>query len=277
MNEINQIKQKIKESQRLAIKVGSNLLIENGHADQNGPAIRKDWLRGMAQDILALRQEGREVILVSSGAIAIGCEPILTRYRITKKQMTLPQKQAAAAYGQAELIGAWQRAFYEVGGKVRVAQHLLTHVDMKSEEGRTNAKNTINVILESGGVPIINENDTVATKEITFGDNDTLSGIVSPILNVDTLILFSYEIDGLYQNYGTVNQKLISHVQKIDRHIWGCVTEECSSHGTGGAVPKICCGQAMMDHHGSLIIAYGNVDRPFSRLMKTGIGTLFCA
>ena len=172
-------------SRRLVVKIGSALLVEPAGA------LRQAWLEALADDVAALRAGGAEVILVSSGAIAAG-RPVLG---LAGRALRLEEKQAAAATGQIRLAHAYQAALARHG--LTVAQVLLTLEDTEERRRHLNARATLSTLLRLGAVPVINENDTVATSEIRFGDNDRLAARVAAMIEADTLVLLS-DIDGLY-------------------------------------------------------------------------------
>jgi len=173
----------IKAARRITVKVGSSLLVE---AD----GVRRSWLASLGQDIGRLREEGRQVVIVSSGAVALG------RRRLSlKSSARLALKQAAAASGQPLLMRAWEEAVAGFG--IPTAQLLLTLDDTESRRRWLNARATIEVLLGNGALPVVNENDTVATEELRYGDNDRLSARVAQMIQADLLILLS-DVDGVY-------------------------------------------------------------------------------
>lgn len=176
---------RLQSSKRLVIKVGSALLVESAGR------LRTQWLQALADDVARCRTRGQDVVLVSSGAIALGRRIL----KLPQGPLPLEQKQAAAAAGQIRLSAAYQ----EVLGKheISAAQVLLTGDDTESRRRYLNARNTLSTLLELGAVPVINENDTVATEEIRYGDNDRLAARVAQMVSADCLVLLS-DVDGLY-------------------------------------------------------------------------------
>lgn len=174
------------ESRRLVVKIGSALLVD-GETRQ----IRRDWLDALADDVAACRKRGQEVVIVTSGAVACGREHL----GLVGRALKLEEKQAAAATGQIRLAHAYQETLAR--HDVTVAQVLVTLEDTEERRRHLNARNTIDTLLKLGAVPVINENDTVATAEIRFGDNDRLAARVAQMVSADTLVLLS-DIDGLY-------------------------------------------------------------------------------
>lgn len=173
----------IGKARRITVKVGSSLLV-----DETG--LRADWIRTLGEDLAKLRQGGSQLLLVSSGAVALGREQLGLR-----RDARLDGKQAAAAIGQPLLMRAWQRAMEPAA--IPTAQLLLTLADTESRRRWLNARATLEVLLQRGALPVINENDTVATEELRYGDNDRLSARVAQMVLSDALILLS-DVDGLY-------------------------------------------------------------------------------
>ena len=178
--------QSLATSRRLIVKIGSALLVDDESGD-----VRRAWLQAVVEDIAHCRSRGQEVVVVSSGAVAVG-----RRYlNLIGRTLKLEEKQAAAATGQIRLAHAYQEALGKHG--IPVAQILLTPEDTEERRRHLNARATIEQLLSLGAVPVINENDTVATQEIRFGDNDRLAARVAQMISADTLVLLS-DIDGLY-------------------------------------------------------------------------------
>ena len=177
---------RFKDAKRIVVKIGSALVVDNATA-----APRAAWLASVAADIAALRTRGVEVVVVSSGAIALARKAL----GLTRRRLRLEEKQAAAAVGQIRLAGAWQEALAAHG--LNAAQLLLTLEDSEDRRRYLNARATLATLINLGCVPVINENDTVATAEIRFGDNDRLAARVAEMIQADALLLLS-DIDGLY-------------------------------------------------------------------------------
>lgn len=216
-------------ARRMVVKVGSALL-----ADEEKGAIRTPWLGALAEDIAALRAQGTEVILVSSGAVAVGRGQL----GLNKPQLRLEEKQAAAACGQIRLAHAYQEALARHG--LGVAQVLLTLDDTEERRRYLNARRTIETLLRLGAVPVINENDTVATNEIRYGDNDRLAARVAAMASADTLVLLS-TIDGLYTADPRTNPeaRLVRDVPVITPEIEAMAGTAPPGYSSGGMVTKL--------------------------------------
>src|SRR5215472_10189257 len=210
-------------ARRLVVKIGSELL-----AGENGE-VRRSWLTALADDVARCRSRGQEVILVSSGAIAVGRRHLGLVGRVLK----LEEKQAAAATGQIRLAHAYQEALARHG--VTVAQILLTPEDTEERRRFLNARATLEQLLALGAVPVINENDTVATTEIRFGDNDRLAARVAQMVSADTLVLLS-DIDGLYtaDPRKVADAHHLPEVREITREIEAMGGEAATGYSSGG-------------------------------------------
>ncbi|MBR5472724.1 MAG: glutamate 5-kinase [Clostridia bacterium] len=232
---------------RIVVKLGTSTLAHGtGHLN-----IRR--VEEICKVISDIKNAGDEVIMVSSGAIGMG----VGKLSLKSKPTDIPTKQAAAAVGQCELMYTYDKLFSEYNHTV--AQLLMTGADLKNEERHQNFSNTLNRLLELGAIPIINENDTVATEEIVIGDNDTLAAIVAESIGADVLILFS-DIDGLYtaDPHKFADAKLIEFVDNIDENIIALAGGKGSSLGTGGMVTKLEAAKICMACGCDMIITNGN-------------------
>ena len=232
---------------RIVIKVGTSTLThQNGNIN-----IRR--IENLCKVISDLKNAGLEIIFVSSGAIAMG----VGKLGLSKKPQDIPSKQACAAIGQCELMYTYDKLFQEYNHTV--AQMLMTGADFENEERHTNFDNTLNRLLEFGVLPIINENDTIATSEIKVGDNDTLSAIIATSANADLLILLS-DIDGLYtaDPRKDADASLIPIVKEINEDIMNLAGTAGTSRGTGGMITKLNAAQICMDAGIDMIIANGS-------------------
>jgi len=253
---------------RLVVKVGSALLVD--------PAgeVRREWLASLADDIAARAREGQQVAVVSSGAIALGAR----RLGLSKGgRASLEDAQAAAATGQIALSGVWAELLEAQG--LTAAQMLVTLDDLEDRRRYLNVSATLDRLLKLGVVPVINENDSVATEEIRFGDNDRLAARVGSAANADGVILLS-DIDGLYtaNPHSNPDAKLIPIVDRIDAAIEAMADRESASGmGSGGMVSKIEAARIATSAGASLAIASGHGLHPLARFAESGRGTLFRA
>lgn len=256
---------RLKDKNKIVIKVGTSTLT---HPNGKLNLMRIEKLVRVLAD---LNNKGKQVILVSSGAIAAGA----AKMGITKKPTDMSKKQALAAIGQAELIRIYDKFFEEYSKTC--AQILVTKDGIINPIRRTNAKNTINELLKMGIIPVINENDTVSTHEIEFGDNDTLSAAVATMINADLLIILS-DINGMYTSDPRKNEEatLINEVFEFDNMIESYVFGTASAFGTGGMSSKIIAAKHCMEHGVDMIITNGeDPSIIFDVLDGNEVGTLF--
>jgi len=254
----------IVSARRIVIKVGSNLLsAESGQ-------ISEQYIVDLAAQIASAMRAGREIILVTSGAISAG----LARMGISRRPKSLPHLQAAAAIGQSHLMHLYASQFRAHG--VEVAQILLTADDLKARHRHLNARNTIVTLLEKGILPIINENDTVSTDEIKFGDNDTLSALVSNLIKADLLIILT-DIEGLMTMDPRKGEgKLIPEVSVIGPEIEALARGAGSERGTGGMASKLRAVKIVVSSGEAAVIAQGREREILTRLFAgERIGTFF--
>ena len=265
------IREAVKDKKRIVIKIGSSSLMHNETGRLNLGKIEK-----LVRTIVDIKNSGKDVVLVSSGAIAVGRMAI----GLNEKPDELPVKQACAAIGQAKLMMVYQKIFAEYSATA--AQVLMTKATVMNDKSRRNAQNTFNELLNLGAVPIVNENDTVSTYEIkqvqTFGDNDRLSAIVTSIIDADLLILLS-DIDGLYTDDPNSNPdaRFINQVDVIDDklHNMGKSTSG-SGVGTGGMATKLKAAGIAVSSGADMVIANGNDIDNIAKIMSgADVGTLF--
>jgi len=246
----------VKDGKRIVIKIGSALLVDAKHG-----TVHRKWLESLAQDIAEARARGQEVIIVTSGAIAVGRRHL----DLPNGNLRLDEKQAAAACGNIRLAHAYQ----EVLGhhKLSVAQILVTMEDSENRRRYINARNTIETLLRVGAVPLINENDTVATAEIRFGDNDRLAARVAAMVSADTLVLFS-DIDGLYTADPSKNPeaKFIPVVEQITPEIEAMAGGAASNVGSGGMTTKIAAAKIALNAGCRMVITKGERQNPLNAL-----------
>jgi glutamate 5-kinase len=253
---------------RLVIKIGSSLLV-----DASGE-IRRDWLAGVVADVAAAHAAGQRIAIVSSGAIALGAR----RLGLAKGgRASLEDAQAAAATGQIALSHAWAALLGAEG--LTAAQMLVTLDDLEDRRRYLNASATLDRLLSLGVVPVINENDSVATAEIRFGDNDRLAARIAQAAAAQGVILFS-DVDGLYTaNPGSdPTARLVPEVGRIDAHIRAMADGgSASGMGSGGMASKLEAARIAQGSGACLAIVTGKVDRPLSAYLASGRGTLFTA
>lgn len=247
----------LQSAQRVVIKVGSAQLIDPA----NG-APRPDRFDALASDIASLRQAGKQVVLVSSAAVALG----RPRLGLTPGQpLTLEEKQAAAATGQSVLIQSWDRAFSIHG--FPAAQALLSPTDTESRPRWLNARNTVETLLKLGAVPVINENDTVATEELRFGDNDRLAARAAQLVGAQALIILS-DVDGLYdRDPRETGAQHIAEISDITPEIEALAgPAKAGSAGTGGMASKLAAARIAMAAGCAVAITRGDHPRPLQAL-----------
>lgn len=253
---------------RIVIKIGSSLLV-----DREDRTLRHAWLAALAAEIEALHQLGKQVVLVSSGAIALGLKSL----GMTSRPTRLEDAQAAASIGQIQLAQAYQSIFAQKGRTI--AQILLTLGDLENRARYLNARSTVENLLEHGVLPVINENDTVATSEIRFGDNDRLAARVAQMIGADLLILFS-DIDGLYTADPNMDPDaaLIEEVTNVTPEIEAMAGPAgTTTAGTGGMVTKILAAKIALAGGCSMVIMNGIKPAPLSRLRGGEAATVFTA
>ncbi|MDP2333784.1 MAG: glutamate 5-kinase [Reyranella sp.] len=234
-------------SKRLVVKIGSSILVDEAKGE-----IRRDWLNALTDDVARLHKGGREVVLVSSGAIRLG----RTHLKLAPGPLKLEESQAAAATGQIQLAHAYQAALARHG--ITVAQVLLTLDDSEERRRYLNARQTMATLLGLKAVPVINENDTVATDEIRFGDNDRLGARVAEMISADTLVLLS-DIDGLYTGdpRSDSSAKFIPEIREITPAIEAMGGSAASEMSNGGMVTKLIAGRIAMAAGCRMAIADG--------------------
>lgn len=262
----DRVSDRLKPYKRIVIKIGSSLLVDR----ESG--LKADWLESLGDDVGALRVAGHEVLIVSSGAIALGRGLL----GLKPGPLKLEESQASAAAGQIAL----SRAYVDVLGKhdLQAGQILLTLSDTETRRRYLNARATIDTLLRLGAVPIINENDTVATSEIRYGDNDRLAARVATMMASDLLILFS-DIDGLYTAppNDDPNAKLIEQIDRITPEIEAMAGDAGTELSRGGMVTKIEAGKIATQAGTAMVIASGKTLNPISILRNGGKSSWFSA
>ena len=254
----------LKNSKIIVIKIGSSLLV-----DQN-MKIRKKWLSSFAKDIQELKSKNKKVIIVSSGAIALGCK----KMNYNKKNLKLDKSQAIASIGQIELMNLFSHTFSKY--KINISQILITLDDTEERRRSINAKRTFENLFKLDYIPIVNENDTIATSEIKYGDNDRLASRVAQITDADTLILLS-DVDGLYTKNPKIfkNAKLIKTVSNLSKDIPNINTRGITELGSGGMNTKIEAAKICNLAGCNMLIANGLYFNPINQIEKKNNCTWF--
>ena len=253
------------QARRVVVKVGSALLV-----DQESGRLNRSWLETLIEDLLRLRRRGQQVILVSSGAIALGRRQLA----LARGALRLEESQAAAAVGQIRLAHAYKELL-EPGG-VTVAQVLLTLEDSESRRRYLNARATLEALLELGALPVINENDTVATAEIRYGDNDRLAARVAQMASADCLVILS-DVEGLFtaDPNREVGAQFLDRVTEITPQIEAMAGASSSSVGSGGMATKIMAAKIAVAAGCHMCIAAGHPKHPVRRIEEGGRCTWF--
>jgi glutamate 5-kinase len=255
----------ITNGKRIVIKIGSSLLVDN---ETN--RIRMEWLMSFLEEIADYWQQQKQIIIVSSGAIPLGkCQ-----LQIKERALQLKEKQAAAAVGQIKLAEAYQTVLGDFG--ITSAQVLLTLDDFKNSERCLNAENTLETLLNFRTIPVINENDTVATSEIQFGDNDNLAAHVAKLIKADILVLLS-DINGLYTANPQIDDeaKLISLVNELTPEIMAMGHDSTTQYGSGGMKTKLAAAKIAMSFGCKMVIACGKHFYPLKCIAESRENTWF--
>jgi glutamate 5-kinase len=255
------------EAKRIVVKIGSSLLV-----DSVTGRLKSDWLASLSDDIVKLSGSGKDVIVVSSGAIALGRNVL----KLPKGALKLEDSQAAAAVGQIDLAHAYEEAFRARG--LIAAQVLLTLGDTEERKRYLNARSTITTLLKLGAVPVVNENDTVATSEIRYGDNDRLAARVASMMSADCLVLLS-DVDGFYTAPpgGSADARKLDEVRDITPEVEAMAGDVGSELSKGGMVTKIEAAKIALSGGTHMAIASGKVMHPLEALGRDAAGTWFIA
>ena len=261
-------RERLKDKKKIVIKIGSSSLI---HEESGGVDFRK--LEKLVRIICDLKNQNKDVVLVSSGAIGVGFQAL----GLKSKPKTVSLKQACAAVGQGQLMMMYQKLFMEYNHLA--AQVLLTFDAITDPERRRNAENTMNELLQQDVIPVVNENDTVATEEIEFGDNDTLSAIVAHLIRADLLILLT-DIDGFYTDDPHKNKDAVklSVVEEITEELKNMAKGAVTNYGTGGMATKIAAARIATDSGADMaILDASDLGLIHSLIDGEDVGTLFIA
>jgi len=254
----------LKNSKIIVIKIGSSLLFDKSKK------IRKKWLLSFAKDIQKLKSKNKKIIVVSSGAIALGCKKL----GINKSNLKLDKSQAIASVGQIELMNLFSEIFSKF--KLNISQILLTLDDTEERRRSINAKRTFENLFQLNFIPIVNENDTIATSEIKYGDNDRLAARVAQITNADTLVLLS-DVDGLFTKNPKIfkNAKLIKKINDLNKDIKNINLKGMTKLGSGGMNTKIEAAKICNLSGCNMIIANGLYLSPIKQVEKNNNCTWF--
>jgi len=268
---MNSISELLAGTKRIVIKVGSSLLIDCDNC------ARRSWLSTLAEDIADLRGSGKQVVIVSSGAIALG----RSTFRCGERKLELQEKQAAAACGQIRLVSEWSRVFeFSDREPISMAQILLTLDDSENRRRYLNARDTFEALLAQRHIiPIVNENDSVATEEIRVGDNDRLAARVAQMISADLLVLLS-DVEGLYTadpSKRELHPELITEVTQITSDIEVMAGGIGSAMGSGGMRTKVDAAKIAVGAGCHMLIAYGREPHPIGSLIEEGKCTWFKA
>ncbi len=257
--------ERLANARRVVIKIGSALFV-----DQQTGTLDRAWLEGVCADVADLRRAGKDVAIVSSGAVALGRREL----KLDPRRARLEENQAAAATGQIVLAHAYQEILRGFG--VTAAQVLLTLDDSERRERYLNASRTLLTLLGVGAVPVINENDTVATQELRYGDNDRLSARVAQMISAECLVLLS-DVDGLYtaDPRRDSNARYVDEVTELTREYFDMAGGPGSAHGSGGMRTKLEAARIAVGAGCRMCIATGRVVRPISVLLGGGKATWF--
>ena len=244
----------------IILKIGSSNLVDNKGK------LKEKWLQSLAKDIKKLKKKGKEFVIVSSGAIALGKNYL----KVKQKNIKIEMSQALASIGQIHLTNIYRKIFEK--NKIKIGQILISLDDTEQRRRAINAKRTFENLFKLGAVPIVNENDTTATSEIKYGDNDRLAARVAQIISANTLVIFS-DVDGLYSSLE--NKKIIKEVSNVDEKIYSFVKNKKNYYGSGGMKTKLEAAKICMNAGCYMAIANGKHIHPLSKLLKENICTWF--
>ena len=251
----------INKAKKIVIKLGSSTIV-----DKLGK-FKKKWLLSLIDDIKKLKKNNQDVVIVSSGAIALGQNYL----KIKNKKVKLEMSQAVASIGQIHLINEFQKLFDK--NKIKIGQILITPDDTEQRRRALNARRTFENLFKLGAVPVVNENDTTATTEIKYGDNDRLAARVAQIIGADLLIILS-DVDGLYESISN-KKSLIKKIETINSNILSLVDKKINTYGSGGMLTKLEAAKICMNAGCNMLIANGNNFNPIKRIIEKKLFTWF--
>jgi len=251
----------INKAKKIVIKLGSSTIV-----DKKGSFKRK-WLLILINDIKKLRKNNQKIVIVSSGAIALGQNYL----KIKNRKVKLEMSQAVASVGQIHLINEFQKLFEK--NKLQIGQILITPDDTEQRRRALNARRTFENLFELGAIPVVNENDTTATSEIKYGDNDRLAARVAQIIGADLLIILS-DVNGLYESVSN-KKSLIKKVGVIDDSILSLVNKKINTYGSGGMLTKLEAAKICMNSGCDMLITNGNNFNPIKKILEKKLFTWF--
>ena len=265
---MNNYRELLKDKKKIVVKIGSSSITHESTGNINYKKLER-----LVRILCDIKNQGKDIVLVSSGAIAVGRQTV----GLSEKPKILSEKQACAAIGQCRLMMTYQKLFAEYNQTA--AQILMTKYTMLNDDSLNNARNTFEELFKFGAIPVVNENDTVSTYEIEFGDNDRLSALVCALVGADLLILLS-DIDGLFTDdpNRNPNAEFIETVTEIDENIRKMAKETASSVGTGGMSAKLAAATIATDAGADMVIANSKDVGVIEDIIEgKNVGTLFLA
>ena len=251
----------INKAKKIVIKLGSSTIVDN-----KGKFKRK-WLSSLIQDIKKLRKNNQEIVIVSSGAIALGQGYL----KIKNKKVKIEMSQAVASVGQIYLINEFQKLFEK--NKIKIGQILITPDDTEQRRRALNARRTFENLFKLKAIPVVNENDTTATSEIKYGDNDRLAARVAQIVGADLLIILS-DVDGLYEKISN-KKNLIKEVDVVNEKVFSLVEKTINTYGSGGMLTKLEAAKICMNAGCNMLIANGKSFNPIQKIISKKLYTWF--
>ena len=251
----------INKAKKIVIKLGSSTIV-----DDKG-SFKKKWLLSLIQDIKKLRENKKEIVIVSSGSIALGQSYL----KIKNKKVKLEMSQAVASVGQIHLINEFQKLFEK--NKIKIGQILITPDDTEQRRRALNARRTFENLFKLKAIPIVNENDTTATSEIKYGDNDRLAARVAQIIGADLLIILS-DVDGLYKKISN-KKSLIKEVNVVNEKVFSLVDNTINTYGSGGMLTKLAAAKICMNAGCNMLIANGTNFYPIQKIISKKLYTWF--